>query len=143
HSVLLSGRHASASGIIANEWYDPILKTSVNVVSDPVQTPVGGPGRAASPANFLAVTVGDLLKQSSPASRVVGVALKDRAAILMAGRRADAAYWYETKAGSFITSSYYRREAPAWLQAWNAGGKADSFFGVLWQRLLPDTALYE
>jgi predicted AlkP superfamily pyrophosphatase or phosphodiesterase len=143
HSVLLSGRHASSSGIIANEWYDAVLKKQVNVVSDPVQRPLGGPGRAASPANFLAVTVGDVLKSVSPASRVVGVSLKDRAAILMSGRRADGAYWYESKAGRFITSTYYRDAAPAWLDAWNQEGRVDALFGKLWQRLLPDTALYE
>ncbi len=143
HSVLLSGRHASSSGIIANEWYDPILKRWMNVVSDPVQQPLGGPGRAASPANFLAVTVGDLLKQSSPASKVVGVSLKDRSAILMSGRRADAAYWYEARAGRFITSTYYRHEVPAWLEAWNAEGRVDALYGKTWQRLLPDAAVYE
>jgi predicted AlkP superfamily pyrophosphatase or phosphodiesterase len=143
HSVLLSGRHASSSGIIANEWYDPILKKSINVVSDPVQQPLGGPGRAASPTNFLAVTVGDLLKKASPDSRVVGVSMKDRSAILMSGRRADAAYWYEAKAGRFITSTYYRHDVPPWLETWNASGKVDALFGTAWQRMLPDTSLYE
>jgi Type I phosphodiesterase / nucleotide pyrophosphatase len=143
HSVLLSGRHASSSGIIANDWYDSIVGGHVNVVSDPAQRPLGGLGRAASPANSLAVTVGDLLKKASPGSRVVGVSLKDRAAVLMAGRRADGAYWYESNAGHFITSTYYMDEAPAWLQAWNGESKADQFFGTTWSRLLPDAALYE
>src|SRR5689334_708891 len=34
HSVLLSGRHPSHSGIIANTWYDPYLRKTVNVVDD-------------------------------------------------------------------------------------------------------------
>jgi hypothetical protein len=37
--------HASHSGIVANTWYDPLLKKSINVVDDPVQQPVGGQGR--------------------------------------------------------------------------------------------------
>ncbi|MFI5182907.1 MAG: alkaline phosphatase family protein [Vicinamibacteria bacterium] len=100
HSVILSGRSPSHSGIVANSWYDPVSKARVNVVDDPVQAPVGGEGRGASPANFLGFTLGDVLKKTSPTSRVVGVSLKDRAAILMAGRRADAAYWYETNGGA-------------------------------------------
>jgi predicted AlkP superfamily pyrophosphatase or phosphodiesterase len=143
HSVILSGRSPSHSGIVANTWYDAVSRTSVNVVDDPVQVPLGGEGRSASPANFIGFTLGDVLKKVSPASRVVGVSLKDRAAILMAGRRADAAYWYETRGGRFITSSYYMKEAPPWLEAWNAKHLADSYAGLGWTRLLPDVALYE
>src|SRR5262245_32317546 len=119
HSVILTGRHPSHSGIVANDWYDSYLGKFVNVVDDPVQSPVGGEGRRASPANTMAFTIGDVLKASNPQTHVVGVSLKDRSAILMAGRRADAAYWYETAGGRFITSTFYMREAPTWLTQWN------------------------
>jgi len=111
HSVILSGRHPSHSGIVANDWWDPLLKKVVNVVDDPVQSPLGGAGRGASPVNALGFTVGDVLKLKSPQSRVVGVSLKDRSAILMAGRRGDAAYWYETAEGRFITQEDLTRSA--------------------------------
>ncbi len=143
HSVILSGRHASHSGIVANSWYDPFLKKSINVVDDPVQMPVGGKGRGASPVNFIGFTVGDVLKRDSPQSRVVGVSMKDRSAILMGGRRADAAYWFENEGGNFITSTYYMAGAPEWLKQWNARKFADQYSGKLWQRLLPDTKVYE
>jgi len=143
HSVILSGRHPSHSGIVANEWYDAYLRKAVNVVDDPVQRPVGGSGRSASPANALSFTIGDVLKAKSPQSHVVGVALKDRSAILMGGRRADAAYWYETAGGNFITSTFYTAEPPAWLVALNNRHMADAHAGHMWTRLLPDTALYE
>src|SRR5262245_1620402 len=143
HSVILTGRHPSHSGIVANDWYDAYLQKFVNVVDDPVQSPLGGTGRSASPMNALSFTVGDVLKSKNPQSRVVGVSLKDRSAILMAGRRGDAAYWYETAGGNFITSSYYMREAPRWLLTWNSRHVADEYAGRMWSRLLPDTALYE
>jgi predicted AlkP superfamily pyrophosphatase or phosphodiesterase len=143
HSVILSGRHASHSGIVANSWYDPLLKKSINVVEDPVQMPVGGKGRGASPVNFIGFTVGDVLKRDSPQSRVVGVSMKDRSAILMAGRRADAAYWFENEGGNFITSTYYMTAAPEWLKQWNARKFADQYSGKVWERLLPDTKVYE
>lgn len=143
HSVLLSGRHPSHSGIVANEWYDAYLRRAVNVVDDPVQIPIGGAGRAASPANALSFTVGDVLKAQSPQSRVVGVSIKDRSAILTGGRRADAAYWFENEGGNFITSSFYMREAPAWLTAWNGRRFADKFSGQSWTRLIDDASIYE
>jgi predicted AlkP superfamily pyrophosphatase or phosphodiesterase len=143
HSVILSGRHASHSGIVANSWYDPLVKRSINVVDDPVQRPVGGNGRSASPANFLGFTVGDLLKFQSPESKIVGVSMKDRSAILMGGRRADAAYWFENDGGHFISSTYYMKTAPEWLNLFNERKFADQYSSKVWDRLLSDSAVYE
>ena len=47
------------------------------------------------------------------------MSIKDRSAILMAGRRADAAYWFENDGGNFITSSFYMDAAPAVADDWN------------------------
>jgi predicted AlkP superfamily pyrophosphatase or phosphodiesterase len=143
HAVLLSGRHPSHSGIVANEWWDPFLKKSINVVDDPFHRPVGGEGRSASPANALSFTVGDALKLKTAGSRVVGVSLKDRSAILMAGRRGDAAYWYEVDGGNFITSTYYADEAPPWLTRWNRLRLPDQYAGKKWVRLLADDEAYK
>ena len=143
HSVLLSGRHPSHSGIVANEWWDSYLKKAINVVDDPFSLPVGGEGRSASPVNALSFTVGDALKSTDAHSRVVGVSLKDRSAILMGGRRADAAYWYEVAGGNFITSTYYAKEAPPWLTRWNALRLPDQYAGKKWTRLLPDEEPYK
>lgn len=142
HSVILSGRNAWQSGIVANSWFDSELGHAVNVVDDPTVLPVGGEGRGASPANFVGFTVGDVLKRTHPGAKVVGVSMKDRAAILMAGPRGDAAYWYEQATGRFITSSYYMRTAPPWLDALNRRRVPDSYGGKTWTRLLGDTSLY-
>jgi predicted AlkP superfamily pyrophosphatase or phosphodiesterase len=142
HSVLLSGRSPRSSGIVSNSWYDRTLRERVNVVGDVTVRVLGGAGRTASPAYFNGFTVGDMLKTRSPASKVVGVSLKDRAAILMAGQRADGAYWYEPAAGRFVTSSWYMAEAPRWLESWNSRRLPDAYAGRVWERLLPDPAAY-
>src|SRR5918995_621533 len=59
HSVLLTGSDPVHSGIVANDWWDPYLGRVVNVIDDPVQTPLGGAGRPSSPANMLTFTIGD------------------------------------------------------------------------------------
>ncbi len=143
HSVILSGRHPRHSGIVANDWYDPFLGRLVDAVEDPAHSPLGGEGRGASPANFIGSTLGDVLKQKSPESRVVAVSLKDNSAILMAGPGGDAAYWYETSQGNFITSTYYMSKAPAWLENWNNQRLPDRYAGKKWTRLLEDEKLYE
>ena len=83
------------------------------------------------------------MKLHSPDSKVVGVSLKDRAAILMAGRRADAAYWYSVEEGKFTTSTYYSKSLPEWLKNWNALRRVDRFAGKEWTRLLQDQSIYE
>jgi len=142
HSTILSGRNAWQSGIVANAWFDVELGRVVNVVDDPTVRPVGGEGRGASPANFIGFTLGDMLKKASPESKVVGVSLKDRSAILMAGPRGDAAYWYEQTVGRFITSTYYMKTAPSWLDAINNRHVPDSYSGKSWTRMLDDENLY-
>jgi len=143
HSVILSGRYPRHSGIVANDWYDPFLKRVVDAVEDPAHSPLGGEGSGASPVNFIGSTLGDVLKQKSPESRVAAVSLKDNSAILMAGPRGDAAYWYETSGGNFITSTYYMSTAPTWLEKWNGQRLPDQYAGQKWERLLEDENLYE
>ncbi len=142
HSVILSGRHPSNSGIIANAWWDSLLHIRLNVVDDPVQTTLGGRGRGVSPVNFIGFTVGDMLKLKNPASHVVGASFKDRSAVLPAGHRGDAAYWFEAD-GNFVTSTYYMPKAPDWLGKWNAERLADTYAGKKWERLLTDETIYE
>ncbi len=142
HSVILSGRNAWQSGIVANTWFDASLGRPVNVVDDLTVRPVGGEGRGASPANFIGFTVGDVLKKENPGAKVVGVSMKDRAAILMAGPRGDAAYWYEMATGRFITSTYYMKTAPPWLDDLNRRRVPDSYGSTAWTRLFDDQSLY-
>ena len=57
-------------------------------------------------------------------SKVIGIAIKDRGGILPAGHSADAAYWYDSRSGNWMTSTYYMNELPEWVQDFNAK-KAD------------------
>jgi hypothetical protein len=70
---------------------------------------------------------------ASPGSRVVGLSLKDRSAILMAGRMADAALWWDTQAGAFVSSTWYRPALPPWAAAFNARRPADAWLGKEWR----------
>lgn len=156
HAVMLSGVHANVHGIIGNEW---LLRTwpvpeQVNCVEDRDSALVGLPPPAVrspggvleaksgrSPRHSLAPTIGDLLKGAYGArSKVFGVADKDRAAILMSGRGADGAYW--TEDGRVVTSTYYRKELPDYIAAFNAEQRVEHAFGREWNLLLP-RAVYD
>ncbi len=143
HATMLSGATPSVSGIIGNDWFDRASGATVTSVSDPAVTPVGSPtGAAASPHRLLVSTIGDELKIASPhakgspdAPRAFGVSLKDRSAILPPGRSADAAYWWDSKTGRFVTSTYYMASAPEWVQTFNDRKPADTHAGQAWTPL--------
>lgn len=138
HSTMLSGAIPADSGIIGNDWFDRASGTTVTSVSDPsVQTLGGAPGSAASPHRLLVTTIGDELKMARPGAdapqpKVIGLSLKDRAAILPAGRGADAAYWFDTTTGAFISSTYYLSALPDWVAALNRRKLADAYAGKKW-----------
>ncbi|MEN3338674.1 MAG: hypothetical protein V7647_2350 [Acidobacteriota bacterium] len=140
HSTMLSGAIPADSGIIGNDWYDRQSGTTVTSVSDTTVQVVGGSGAAgtaASPRRLLVSTVGDELKMArtrtgSATPRVIGISLKDRAAILPAGRGADASYWLDMTSGAFVTSTYYEPALPPWLTAFNQRKLADAYAGKAW-----------
>ena len=127
HSTLFTGAYSNGHGIAANEWWDQKKKRMVTSVEDDATKMVGVPGdkTGASPHNLLADTLGDELKLATQGkSRVFGVSLKDRAAVLPAGFAGDAAYWIDPKSGQWVTSTYYRAGLPKWAQDFNSSRPA-------------------
>ncbi len=144
HSTMMSGATPSVSGIVGNDWYDRSLGKSVTSVDDPDTQLVGGNGAGSSPHRMLVDTVGDELKSASRAPaggelapKVFGLSLKDRAAVLPAGHMANAAFWLDTTAGNFVTSTYYRKDLPPWVVDFNAKKMPDSYAGKAWTYLDP------
>ncbi len=134
HGTFLTGATPSISGIIANEWYDRESGQTVTSVSDPATKLVGGNTDRAgsSPLRLLVSTVGDELKIQRGESRVIGISIKDRSAILPAGHMADGAYWYDDHANAWVTSSYYRGELPDWAKKLNQEQPAARYAGAKW-----------
>jgi predicted AlkP superfamily pyrophosphatase or phosphodiesterase len=145
HATMLTGATPSVSGIIGNDWFDRETGTQVQSITDTTVKPIGAPdAAAASPRRLLVSTLGDELKLASgapkgseAAPRVIGMSLKDRSAVMPAGRAADAAYWLDTKSGAFVSSTYYMPDAPAWVKAYNDRHLADTHLGREWTPLSP------
>ena len=107
HSVQLTGAFPNHNGIINNEWFDPAASRGekperMYCVDDPDVEIVGVATRdiGRSPKNLLVDTLGDVLKLNRPGTRVFGLSLKDRAAILMSGHAADGAIGWKVVNGS-------------------------------------------
>jgi predicted AlkP superfamily pyrophosphatase or phosphodiesterase len=131
HSTILSGATPSVSGIAGNTWFERSEGKNVQSVTDDSVTPLGG-GNGASPRRLAVSTVGDELKISGKGGKVYGVSLKDRSAILPAGRSADGAFWFDGNSGNFVSSSWYFPALPAWAVAFNAAKHADVYAGKEW-----------
>lgn len=128
HATILTGAYPYLSGIPQNRWYDIVQKKEIYCVDDPKFAVVGSlmppvDGAGLSPRNLQGSTLGDELKNAGLSSRVVTLALKDRAAILMGGHRADLALWMETEKDTvrWVSSRYYlpSGELPGWVRKLN------------------------
>lgn len=141
HAAIYTGTTPSVNGIVGNSWYERTGKAGMYVVSDTAMTTVGGEGDLGkmSPANLLSTTVTDELKQALPQSKVIGVSIKDRGAVLPAGHLAEGAFWYDDQTGNFVTSTWYTMELPGWLQSFNERNLAAQYSRRIWTTLLDST----
>ncbi|MCK4466024.1 MAG: alkaline phosphatase family protein, partial [Bacteroidales bacterium] len=103
--------------------------------------------------NLLPTTLGDELRLSNNfKSKVFGIGLKDYTAIFSAGHAANAAFWYDDKTGTWMTSTFYLDSLPDWLEHFNEKQLPDLYLDRVWNTLLPveeyteslhDTSNYE
>ncbi len=133
HATLLSGRFPRSTGIMMN---------AIGVEDESMPLLAGAYGTGASPRRFNGTTLTDWLRADESKSRTFSVSMKDRGAILPAGRSKSEVYWYSPD-GRFTTSKYYRDKLPRWVDAFNARLMPASYAGKSWTLLLPDSAYAE
>ena len=141
HGAMMTGAYPAESGIVGNEWLDRASgKRITSVTDESVKVLGGGPTETgSSPSRLMASTVGDEMRlATNDRAKVIGISVKDRSAILPAGRHANAAYWFSTSTGNMESSTYYFNQLPAWVNTFNAARPADRYFGAKWERLLPE-----
>jgi len=136
HAVQLTGAYPNVSGIVGNNWFDRFTGKDAYCVGDDSVQIIGLPaGKPMSPKNLLVETVGDVLRlATNKRSKVFGVAIKDRAAILMTGQNPNAAFWLDDNL--WVTSSYYRNDLPGYLRLINEQQTIERFRGQTWSLLL-------
>ncbi|MDJ1481004.1 alkaline phosphatase family protein [Cytophagaceae bacterium YF14B1] len=139
HTCVYTGSVPAIHGIAGNEWFDQRTGKVVYCTEDSTAHTVGSESQAGlmSPRNLLVTTITDQLRLSNNMqSKVVGIALKDRGAILPAGHLANAAYWFDSFSGNWITSDYYMKQLPEWVQQFNGQKLAAKYLSQVWTPLL-------
>ena len=145
HATIATGGLPAGHGISGNDWYDREHDRDVYCVEDRAYHWVGGKNRpedGTSPRNMTSTTFGDewIIAQSFR-PRVVGISLKDRGSILLAGQLGKA-FWYDANSSLFISSNYYFPEdkLPGWVEEFNSARRVDKYFHQTWNLLLPEEA---
>ncbi len=139
HTCVYTGSVPAIHGIIGNEWYDRESRSVVGCVADTAYHTIGAPGREGkvSPNKLLTTTITDELRMASNFhSKVIGIAAKDRGAVLPAGHAANAAYFFDGETGRWVSSSYYIDTLPGWVNAFNAKKMPAKYVANNWHTLL-------
>ncbi|MCU0698218.1 MAG: alkaline phosphatase family protein [Myxococcaceae bacterium] len=122
HSTIATGAYASVHGIVANEWIDGDTGKSTLAVQDAAYQVLGRPPAkqdGTAPTLMRVPTLGDSVKSNAPGAKVVAISAKDRSAIVMGGRSADAAVWFDAEKPFFTSSTFYGPQLPPWVQPTN------------------------
>lgn len=140
HTSIYTGTVPAIHGIVGNNWFDRYGQNSWYCAQDTLVSGVGTITSSGqmSPRNMLTTTITDQLKlATNNEAKVIGVALKDRGAILPAGHTADAAYWFDGHTNAWISSTYYMSQLPDWVNVFNAGNPANAYMKQDWNLILP------
>ncbi|WP_017733719.1 alkaline phosphatase PafA [Nafulsella turpanensis] len=140
HASVYTGTTPAVHGIVGNSWYNRVMEESEYCAEDTSVSAVGSNSAYGniSAENLLTTTISDELELATRReAKVVGVAIKDRGAAFPAGHLADGAYWFDKKYGKFITSTYYRTELPAWVEAFNERRLPQQYMDSTWNTFLP------
>ena len=142
HTGIYTGTVPAIHGITGNAWYDALLKRTVYCSEDRTVEGVGAKGASdgkMSPRNMLTTSIADELRLATNfKGKTIGIAIKDRGAILPAGHSANGAYWFDAKSGNFITSTYYYKELPEWVAKFNTRQVPDSLSKLGWNKSMAD-----
>lgn len=140
HATIYTGTVPAVHGIAGNDFIIEATGERMYCTDDSTVQTVGSTSDAGkmSPRNLLASTITDeLMLATNFRSKVVGVALKDRGAILPAGHAATGAYWFDDRTGNFITSTWYKNTLPDWVNRFNENKVATNYLKKDWDPLYP------
>ncbi|MBL7472850.1 alkaline phosphatase PafA [Robertkochia sediminum] len=130
HASVYTGTTPSEHGIIGNDWFDVFSGEEVYCVSDPAYKSVGTKSDAGemSPHRLRRNTLTDALRiYNNFKGKTIGVAIKDRGAVLPAGFTGTAYWFYGKDEGKWVSSTYYMEALPDWVKTFNKSDAAASY----------------
>jgi len=138
HATISSGSFPASHGMVTNTWWDRESRKMVACTADPNAKNSGYAGVTAKGGDSawrmeVPAFAEELKFQTNGATRVVTFSLKARAAITMAGHKADAVTWAD--AGGWVTSSVYG--AMPFIDQYAKAHPIKDDYGKTWTPALP------
>ncbi len=139
HATMVTGTWPWRHGVVGNKVLNRAtgkLEACFADAAHPIlEAPAGNDD--VSPVNLLAETLSDRLRASTQLrGKALAISGKGRAAVAMAGRLGEA-WWFHEQVGKFVTGTWYRKEFPAWVKAFNDKKLPDGYHGKRWELSLP------
>jgi len=125
HATISTGQYPRDHGVVSNWYVVPGYPELIWAGDDDEH--------GKSPHRLMVPTVGDWIKERYPTAKVFTASAKARAAIMLGGQKADAAFWWEEEIGLLESSSYY--DVPDWFDRFNNQRLTASFYGKVWEPL--------
>jgi predicted AlkP superfamily pyrophosphatase or phosphodiesterase len=142
HATISTGAFPLHHGMVANGWWDRDEQQMVTCTSDPnvKNTAYAGGSTTGGDSDWrmLLPSFAEELKfQTNGASRIVTFSLKARAAITLAGHKADAVTWFDTGTGAWVTSSPYGTKT--FIEDFVKRRPVTADYGKTWSLSLPQS----
>ena len=125
HATISTGHFPRNHGIVNNWFVEPGLPELIWAGDDDEHD--------KSPHRLMVPALGDWLKERYPTAKVFTASAKARAAIMLGGKHADTAFWWEEENGHLESSTYY--EVPDWFESFNEQRLAARFYAKVWNPL--------
>jgi predicted AlkP superfamily pyrophosphatase or phosphodiesterase len=141
HATIATGAFPRTHGIIHNGWWDRGQGRVVTCTEDAAAKNLGYggvTGRGGDSAHQLLLpTFADELRTQRSA-HVVSLSLKNRSAVMLAGRAADAVVWMSDDLDGWVTSTAFTAAPVPAVESFIEANRVDADYGKTWTRLLPD-----
>ena len=141
HATLATGYFPSNNGIVNNTVYNRKQGFSHYCIWDTTVRYVGIDScdlNLVSAEKLLKPTLGDYVKKENKKSKNYSVALKDRASILMGGKLANRAFWFDEKSTQMVSTDYYTEPYPEWARSFKAKDRLSAEIQTGWNRGLTE-----
>lgn len=155
YTTIVTGCEPSEHGIVSNYWFNPLSAKKEVCIEDTKYKAVGDKYALGSysPKNIFTTTFSDEAKLFSRGnSKIISISMNPEGAILSGGYTANAAYWFDTKTGKWLSSSYYMDKLPTWVDTVNNKKMSSEYLKRQWtpmlpidkyNEVLPDSSIYE
>jgi len=144
HATISTGAFPMNHGMVANAWWDRKSGKMVTCTEDPNvkdSAYAGGTTKGGDSAwRMMLPSYAEELKfQTGGGTRIVTFSLKARAAITMAGHKADAVTWFDST-GSLVTSSPYG--SMPFIEQYVKQHPVSADYGKTWALCLPESRYF-